>query len=73
MKTDILVIPVVVVPAVKNLTVAPLQTPDKIQGLYDWSVRFGEVLGGVTAETFVNDGLHIVRFCVPVVLPELLY
>ena len=45
MKTDILVVPIVVICAVKHVTVAPLQTLDKIYGVYDWSVRFGEVPG----------------------------
>ena len=49
MKTDILVIPVVVICAVKHGTIAPLQTPDKIQWMYDRkTVQVRDVLGSVT-------------------------
>ena len=74
MKTDVLVIPIVVVCAVKHGAAAPLQTLDKIQWMYDRkTVQVREVLGSMTVHAFVNDGLQVDRLCVPAILPELLY
>ena len=70
MKTDVLVISVIVVCAVKHGTTAPLQTLDKIQWMYDRkTVQVREVLGSVKVHALVNNGLHIVRLCVPAILP----
>ena len=74
MKTDVLVVSVVVICAVKHGTVAPLQTPDKIQWMYDQkTVQVREVAGSMTVHALVNDGLHVVCLCVPAILLELLY
>ena len=73
MKTNILFIPILVILLSSMSPLLFCRHQIKYRRLYDWSVQFGEVPGNVTAKTFVNDSLHIVHLCVPVVLPELLY
>ena len=68
-ETNVMVVPIVFIPDVNHLTVAPLQALDKIQGLDDWSVQFKEVPGSITVEGFVNDGLHGVCLLIPAVFP----
>ena len=74
MKTNVLVVSAIVVCAVKHGTIAPLQTLDKIQWMYDRkTVQVREVPGSMAVHALVNDGLHIVCLCVPAILLELLY
>ena len=55
MKTDILVIPIILVSGVYDSAVTSHQATDKVQGLYNWVIRLQEAPGRVAAEAFVND------------------
>ena len=55
MKTDILVIPIILVSAVYDSAVTSHQATDKVQGLHNWVIQLWEALGRVATEAFVND------------------
>ena len=55
MKTDILVIPVILVSGVYDSAVTSHQATDKVQGLHNQVIRLQEAPGRVAAKAFVND------------------
>ena len=55
MKTNILVVPVILVSGVYDSAVTPHQATDKVQGLHNWVIRLREAPGHMAAEAFVND------------------
>ena len=55
MKTDILVIPVILVRGIYDSSITSHQATDKVQGLHNQVIWLREALGRVAAEAFVND------------------
>ena len=55
MKTDILVIPVILVSGVYDSAVTCHQATDKVQVLHNQVIQLQEALGRVAAKAFVND------------------
>ena len=68
MEADVLVVPIILVSGIDHAAVAPLQTPDKIQGLYYRVFQFWEAPGGMTTEAFLNNCLQLVCYSLPVLL-----
>ena len=55
MKTDILVVPVILVSGVYDSAITSHQAMDKVQGLHNRVIQLREAPGRVAAEAFVND------------------
>ena len=73
MKADVLVVPIILISGVEHAAVAPMQTPDEIQGLYYRVFRFWEAPGSVTTKAFVNDCLQLVCHSFPVLLSSMTF
>ena len=55
MKTDILVVPVILVSGIYDSAITSHQATDKLQGLHNQVIWLQEAPGQVAAEAFVND------------------